>query len=71
MNVLKLFGYKWTHRGELQTKVVSIIPFFVYLSASKIKSPGRKSGGHVYALHLTPWFTIGVNGVSKEVQFDE
>jgi len=62
---------KWQHNGKLQTVVISIIPFLIYLSKSKISHPGKKSGGLVYALHITPWFTIGVNGVTRHIQFDE
>jgi len=56
-----LFLYKWTHKGELVTDVISIIPFLIYISRSRISHPGKRGGGIVFALHITPFFTIGVN----------
>ncbi len=58
---MNLFLHKWTHKGELETDILSIIPFLIYVSRSNISHPGKKGGGLVYALHITPFFTIGVN----------
>ena len=63
---MKIF-YNWTHTGDLEVKVQTIIPFLLYVSRSLISKPNRNRGGVVYALHITPFFTIGLNwGTRKE-----
>lgn len=56
---------KWNHEGKLHTQITMIIPFLLYVSQSWIVSEGRSTVGRVFALHITPWFTIGVNGVKR------
>jgi hypothetical protein len=70
MNILKYFGYKWNYLGFVETKVLCIIPFLLYLTKSTIRGIHKsKSGGVVYALHFTPWITIGFNGASSDAGF--
>ncbi len=64
--MLKYFGYKFKHEGEIKMDVLVIIPFFLYVSRSKIKKPEKKSGGVLYSLHITPWLAIGIAGTFKE-----
>ncbi len=49
----------WIYHGELKTSVFAIIPVLLYLSKSEITNPG--GGGVVYALHITPFISLGVN----------
>jgi hypothetical protein len=52
------------HKGRLETKVLVIIPFILYVSRSLISSLiNRESKAYVYALHITPFFEIGFNRV--------
>ena len=61
----------WLMRGEIEVKAWMIIPFLLYVSQSKIKKPSKTSGGVVWALHITPWLEIGLNGRSKNVEFSD
>ncbi len=53
---------KFSHRGELKTDVHVIIPYMLYVSKSTISNLTRQTReGVVYALHLTPFITVGLN----------
>ncbi len=60
--MLKYFGYKFKHEGEIKMDILVIIPFILYISKSRIKKPEKKSGGVVWSLHITPWLAIGIVG---------
>jgi len=50
------------YRGALEIKFISIIPFLIFLSYSRISNISKSGrGGRVIGLHLTPFFTIGFN----------
>ncbi len=58
-----LFGKVFNHCGVLNTKVIIIIPYLLYVSTSTIAST-KTLGYHgvVYALHITPFIVIGLAG---------
>jgi len=58
------------NRGNIQMKTWTLIPWILYVSQSKIKNPKKKSGGIVYALHITPFFAVGIDWISKQIDFD-
>ncbi len=58
----KYFGYKQTHKGELETTFLVLFPFLIYVSKSRIM-PGRAC---VWSLHLTPFIAIGLIGRCKK-----
>ncbi len=58
--MLKYFGYRFQHIGQIEMNVLVIVPFILYVSKSKIKKPEKKTGGMVYTVHITPWIAIGL-----------
>lgn len=59
---------KWTHRGGICSEIWAIIPYVFYVSRSILTHNGRESCGVVYAIHFTPFITLGINWGKEKCQ---
>ena len=65
---MNLFCKKFTCKSKLKTTFISIIPFLFYISKHTTSNQRFTGGeeiknhkGYVYAVHITPFLTFGVN----------
>ena len=58
--MLKYFLHKWKNNGNATTDIMIIIPFLLYISRTIITAD-NSSALALYALHITPWTSLGLN----------
>ena len=61
MKRLQNFGWfpLYDHNGNINMKVLMIIPFVLYFSKSIIKNPNKDTHGAVlYSIHITPFLSF-------------